>query len=207
MPARRGPRVKISRRLGVDLELKSKGHRGGVNVLDRRPFPPGQHGRRPRRTRSVYLRQLEEKQKARFFYGVREQEMRRYVDEASRSRRSTGEVLVQLLERRLDNVLARLGLAATRAQARQFINHGHVLVDGDRVDVPSYLVNPGEEVRIKAGSAVEALARDSLDKAVGVPAWLELAGDDLAGGVLHLPERDEVQVPFDESLVVEFYSR
>ena len=176
-------------------------------MLERRPFPPGQHGRRPRRARSVYLRQLEEKQKLRFFYGVREQEMRRYVAEASRSRKSTGEVLVQLVERRLDNVLARLGLAATRAQARQFINHGHVLVDGSRVDVPSYLVKQGDEVRIKPGSTVESLVRESLDNVPGVPAWLQLDRDNLSGKVLHLPEREEVQIPFDESLVIEFYSR
>lgn len=200
MPTRRGPRVKVSRRLGVDLDLKSRSH-----ALERRPFPPGQHGRsaRPRRTRSVYLRQLEEKQKARFFYGVREKEMRRYVQEAARTRRST----VQLVERRLDNVLARLPLAATRAQARQFISHGHVLVNRDRVDVPSYLVDAGDEVRIKPGSSVEPLAREAIDRMATVPPWLQLDREELTGKVLHLPGREEVQVPFDEPLIVEYYSR
>lgn len=207
MPGRRGPRERIARRFGVDLDLKGLRHARGKSALERRAFPPGQHGRRPRRTRSVYLRQLEEKQKARFFYGIRESELRRYVERAARSKGSTGEVLVQLLERRLDNVLARLGLAATRAQARQFVSHRHVLVDGGPVDIASYQVSPGEEVRIRPASPVEPLVREALELVAKVPPWLELDRDAMAGRVLHLPQRHEVEVPFDESLIVEFYSR
>jgi small subunit ribosomal protein S4 len=155
----------------------------------------------------VYLLQLEEKQKARFYYGIRESELRRYSEQAARGRQSTAQALVQLMERRLDNVLTRLGLASTRAQARQFISHGHVLVDGKRVAIPSYLVRPGHEVRVKPDSAVEPLVRESAEQVAKVPAWLELKREAMSGRVLHLPERDEVDVPYDESLVVEFYSR
>jgi len=207
MSPRRGPRVKISRRLGVDLGLKGPSRSTGRTALERRPFPPGQHGRRPRRSRSVYLLQLEEKQKARFYYGIRESELRRYAEQAARGRQSTAQALVQVMERRLDNALTRLGLASTRAQARQFISHGHVLVDGKRVAIPSYLVRPGQDVRVKQDSAVEPLVRESAEQVAKVPGWLELNREAMSGRVLHLPERDEVDVPYDESLVVEFYSR
>lgn len=155
----------------------------------------------------MYLLQLEEKQKARFYYGIRESELRRYAEQAARGRQSTAQALVQVMERRLDNVLTRLGLASTRAQARQFISHGHVLVDGKRVAIPSYLVRPGQEVGVKPDSAVEPLVRESAEQVAKVPAWLELNREAMSGRVLHLPERDEVDVPYDESLVVEFYSR
>lgn len=127
--ARRRPRERIPRHLQVDLDLKGLRAARGRGALTQRPYPPGQHGRLHRRTRSEYLRQLEEKQKVRFFYGVRESELRRYFDEAVRRPEPTGEALVRMLETRFDNVVARLGLAATRAQARQFVSHGHVLVD------------------------------------------------------------------------------
>lgn len=205
--ARRGPRERLSRRLGTDLELKGLRAARGKGGLARRPYPPGQHGRRQRRTRSDYLRQLEEKQKVRFFYGVRESELRRYLAQAVQVPEPTGEALVRLLETRLDNVLARLGLAATRAQARQFVSHGHVLVDGDRVDIPSYALSPGQEVRIRPGSPVDPLVREALELQALTPPWLELDRDGLAGRVKSLPERHDVQVPFDETLVIEFYSR
>jgi small subunit ribosomal protein S4 len=205
--ARQQARERISRRLGTDLGLKGLRAARGKGGLARRPYPPGQHGQRYRRKRSEYLQQLEEKQKARFFYGVRESELRRYFDRASRGREPTGDVLVRLLESRLDSVLARLGLAATRAQARQFISHGHVQVDGERVNIPSYGLSPGDEVRIRPGSRIEPLVQVALELTAEVPAWLERGREGLAGRVKSLPERSEVQVPFDETQIIEFYSR
>jgi small subunit ribosomal protein S4 len=205
--ARGQGREKISRRLGVDLGLKGLRAARGKGALARRPFPPGQHGRRFRRTRSEYLRQLEEKQKARFFYGIREGQLRRYFAQASRLQEPTGEALVGLLESRLDNVLARLGLAATRAQARQFIVHGHVLVDGGRVDIPSYSLDSGQEVRIRPGSRIEPLVEEALDLAAEVPPWLELDRGRMAARMTRRPQRSEVQAPFDETQIIEFYSR
>jgi small subunit ribosomal protein S4 len=205
--ARGQPRERISRRLGTELGLKGLRAARGKSGLARRPYPPGQHGRRYRRTRSEYLRQLEEKQKARFFYGVRESELRRYFDRATRAREPTGDVLVRLLELRLDNVLARLGLASTRAQARQFISHGHVLVDGERVDIPSYALSVGQEVRIRPGSRVEPLVAEALELTAEVPTWLERDRERLAGRVQRLPTRADAQVPFDETMIIEFYSR
>ena len=205
--ARSEARERISRRLGTELGLKGMRAARGKSGLARRPYPPGQHGRRFRRTRSEYLRQLEEKQKARFYYGIRESQLRRYFEQASRAAEPSGEALMRLLELRLDNVLARLGLAATRAQSRQFISHGHVLVDGERVDVASYRLEPGQEVRIRPGSRVEPLVQEALELAVEVPPWLELDLEQLTGRVMRLPTRSEVQAPFDETLIVEFYSR
>jgi small subunit ribosomal protein S4 len=205
--ARGQARERISRRLGTELGLKGLRAARGKSGLARRPYPPGQHGRRYRRTRSEYLRQLEEKQKARFFYGIRESQLRRYFEKASRAPEPTGEALVRLLELRLDNVLARLGLAATRAQARQFISHGHVLVDGKRVGIASYSLEPGQEVRVRPGSRIEPLVQEALELTVETPPWLELDREHLSGRVLRLPTRSEVQAPFDESLIVEFYSR
>jgi small subunit ribosomal protein S4 len=150
---------------------------------------------------------LQEKQKARFFYGIREGQLRRYFDHASRLQEPTGEALVRLLESRLDNVLARLGLAATRAQARQFIGHGHVLVDGERVDIPSFSLSVGQELRIRPGSRVEPLVEEALDLAAEAPPWLEPDREQRAGTVKRRPERTEVQAPFDETQIIEFYSR
>jgi small subunit ribosomal protein S4 len=205
--ARQKARERISRRLGTDLGFKGLRAARGKGGLARRPYPPGQHGQRYRRTRSEYLRQLQEKQKARFFYGVRESELRRYFDRAVRSGEPTGEVLVRLLEARLDNVLARLGLAATRAQARQFISHGHVLVDGNRVDIPSYELSVGQEVQIRPGSRVEPLVQEALELTAEVPPWLELDRDRLRGLVKSVPDRAQLQAPFDETQIIEFYSR
>jgi small subunit ribosomal protein S4 len=205
--ARQQARERISRRLGTDLGLKGVRAARGKGGLARRPYPPGQHGQRYRRKRSEYLQQLEEKQKARFFYGVRESELRRYFDRAAGGREPTGDVLVRMLESRLDSVLARLGLAATRAQARQFISHRHVQVDGERVNIPSYRLSPGDEVRIRPGSRIEPLVREALELTAEVPAWLERDREGLTGRVKSLPERSEVQVPFDETQIIEFYSR
>lgn len=205
--ARRRATEKISRRLGSELGLKGLRAALGKSGLARRPYPPGVHGRRHRGRRSEYLTQLHEKQKARFFYGVRESQFRRYFQRALEAAEPTDQALVQQLEGRLDNVLHRLGLASTRAQARQFISHRHVEV-GDRiVDRPSFAVSPGDRVRIRPKSRVEPLAREALDISSPPPQWLSVDKEELAGTVLSTPSRDDVVVPFDESQIVEFYSR
>lgn len=155
----------------------------------------------------MYLEQLEEKQKARFFYGVTESQFRRYLARSIGSGAETGSMLVRLLESRLDNVVHRLGLAATRPQARQLVAHRHVLVDGRRVDIPSYEVRPQERVQLRPGSRAAPIAEEALDLSPGPPAWLSLDREQLAGTVLRTPERGEMQVPFDERQVIEFYAR
>lgn len=199
---------KLSRRLGVDLELKGLRSLRGKSALQRRPYPPGQHGHRfVRRRRSTYLQQLEEKQKARFLYGVSERQLRRVFRRSVRSSDPTGLALVRLLESRLDNVMYRLGLAATRAQGRQLVSHGHVTVGGRAVDIPSYEVQPGEEVQVRPSSRVGPVATEALDAGRELPPWMSLDRERLAGRLLRQPERQEVQVPFDERQLIEFYSR
>jgi small subunit ribosomal protein S4 len=192
-----GPVEKLERREGVDLGLKGERALAGKTALQRRgALWPGQHGHTRRPRQSVYAAQLREAQKLKVIYGLREQQFRRYL-EAARGRQdaTTGDVLLELLERRLDNVVYRLGLASTRRQARQFVSHGHVEVDGRRVTIPSMQLRDGQRVRI------------SSDAGVGrVPAWLESDPDSLAGRVLRGPARDEIDVPVAEQLVIERYS-
>jgi small subunit ribosomal protein S4 len=205
--ARRRPTERISRRLGAELGLKGLRAVRGKSGLVRRPYPPGQHGRRSRPRRSDYLAQLQEKQKARFFYGVSEGQLRRVLDRAVRAPDPTGEALVRLLERRLDNAVHRLGLASTRAQARQLVSHRHVEVGGRMVDRPSFEVSAGDEVRIRPGSRAAPLVEEALSIAQAPPAWLALEAGSMTGRVLRLPAPDEAQVPFDPAVIVEFYSR
>ena len=205
----RGPVEKLERREGVPLDLKGRRQLNGKTALNRRgPIPPGQHGARRRRAPSVYGQQLRESQKLKIAYGLREKQMRRLVDKARRNRdATTGEALLELLERRLDNIVFRLGLAWTRRQARQFVVHGHVLVDERRLDIPSARIPDGARVRIKPGSPVEPVARDATDELGRVPAWLEADPDSLAGRVLRAPERAEIEMPVTEQLVIERYAR
>jgi len=204
-----GPVEKLERREGVPLDLKGERHLLRKTSLERRgPVPPGQHGASRRRNVSVYGRQLREAQKLKIAYGVREKQMRRLVSKARRHHDSTaGEALMELLERRLDNVVFRLGLASTRRQARQFINHGHVQVDGRRLDIPSAIVADGQRVQIKPGSPVAPLSEAWSANVGRVPAWLEVDHEKLAGRVLRAPQRDEVQMPVAEQLVIERYAR
>lgn len=163
--------------------------------------------RRRRRT-SVYADQLREKQKAKRFYGLRERQFRRALDEAHKRRGVvTGERLLTLLELRLDNVLYRLGLASTRAQARQFVSHGHVLVNGQRCDIPSRRLAPGDVVTTSADGPIAPVVRAATEQIAVVSPWLEADHDQLAGRVLRLPERREIDTPVNEQLIVEFYSR
>jgi small subunit ribosomal protein S4 len=203
-----GPRERLSRRAGVELELKGERRAARKSGLERRTQPPGDHGRTSGRRRSTYGLQLNAKQAAKRYYGVRERQFRRYFDEAKRSLdTSTGERLLQLLELRLDNVLVRLGFAATRAQARQFVTHRHIQVNGQRCDIPSRRVAPGDVVAFAERSSVRAAAQAASELVDRVPPWLLADHEGLVGRVERLPQRIEIQAPIEEHLVVEFYSR
>lgn len=196
-----GPATRKSRRLGIDLV-------GGDRSFENRPYPPGQHGRN-RIKESEYLLQLQEKQKARFLYGVMEKQFRRYYAEAARLSGKTGDNLVVLLESRLDNVVYRAGLANTRRQARQLVSHGHFTVNGKRVNVPSYRVSQYDIVDVKPGSEKMIWfeeAQDNLADAI-VPAWLQVVPSSLRILVHQLPERAQIDVPIQEQLIVEYYSK
>ncbi|MFP5321750.1 MAG: 30S ribosomal protein S4 [Acidimicrobiia bacterium] len=200
-----GPRARVSRRLGVNIF----GTSGEVRALDRRPYPPGEHGRGRRRGQpSEYLMQLQEKQKARFSYGLSERQFRNLYEEANRRKGVTGELMLQLLERRLDNVVYRAGLAATRPQARQFVNHGHFEVNGQRVDIPSYRVRIGDKISLRTKSRDMVTVqwnKDVLDRQA--PGWLEVGDDGYAVTVRAYPEREQIDVPVREQLIVELYSK
>jgi small subunit ribosomal protein S4 len=203
-----GPVERLSRREGVELELKGVRRLAGKSGLERRgAVPPGEHGGRRRRQPSVFAQQLRAKQVLKRMYGVRERQFRRLVREAQRSHDRTGDRLLEFLERRLDNVIYRLGFASTRAQARQFVSHGHVLVDGRRVTIPSYRVRPGQVVAFSGSSSVRPLAADAAELLARVAPWLETDPDGLSGRVLRDPVRADVYVPIDEQLVVEHFSR
>jgi small subunit ribosomal protein S4 len=202
-----GPVERLSRRAGVDLELKGARRMAGKGALERRGTPPGQHGMGFRRRPSTYGLQLQAKQNAKHYYGVRERQFRRYVRDAQRTDELTGDRLLQLLELRLDNVLYRLGFAATRAQARQFTTHRHIEVNGQRCNVPSRRLAPGDVVAIRPGSSIRPLAHEAGELAERVPAWLLADTEALIGRVVRLPQRDEVQAPIEDQMIVEFYSR
>jgi small subunit ribosomal protein S4 len=204
----RGPREKLERRLGVDLGLKGERRLAGKSALEKRPYAPGQHGQRRAKV-SEYGMQLREKQKAKFMYGVSEKQFRRLFKEAARKEGNTGEVLIQLLEQRLDNVVYRLGFATTRAFARQLVNHGHILVDGKRVDIPSYRVKPGQkiEVREKSKKNPQILRSIELTNQTGIVEWVDVDKEKLFGIFTRIPERDEVKIPVEERFIVELYSK
>jgi len=177
--------------------------------VERRKYPPGEHGQSRQTKLSDYGVQLREKQKLRRIYGVRERQFRTYLREAFRRRGVTGETLLQLLEMRLDNVIYRLGFASSRSQARQFVSHGHVLVNGDRVNIPSYITRPGDIIEIAESSRDMPALLASLESAGGraLPAWLSLDAANFKGTVLSVPLRDEIDTDVQESLIVEYYSR
>ncbi|MEA2454811.1 MAG: small subunit ribosomal protein [Thermoleophilaceae bacterium] len=203
-----GPTERLSRRAGVELELKGERRLARKSGLDRRAYPPGVHGGRSGRRPSTYAIQLAAKQAAKRYYGVRERQFRRYVREAQRATGSrTGERLLQLLELRLDNALTRLGFAATRAQARQFVVHGHVEVNGRRCDIPSRRVAAQDVVAIRSASPVRAASELATELTERVAPWLLADTDALVGRVLREPARGEIQAPVEEQLIVEFYSR
>jgi small subunit ribosomal protein S4 len=196
-----GPATRISRRLNVDLV-------GGDTSFERRPYPPGQHGR-ARIKQSEYLLQLQEKQKAKYSYGVLEKQFRRYYEEAVGRTGKSGDNLLQILETRLDNVVYRSGIARTRRQARQLVNHGHFLVNGHKVDIPSYRVSQWDIIDVKPKS-LETVPFQVAQATYGdrpVPAWLQVVPNKLRILVHQLPVRAQIDIPVQEQLIVELYSK
>jgi small subunit ribosomal protein S4 len=176
-------------------------------AIERRNYPPGQHGL-GRAKRSAYGEQLREKQKAKRIYGLLEGQFRRYFERAERERGVTGENLLRLLERRLDNVVFRLGFGASRAESRQIVRHGHILVNGRKVSLPSFLVKVGDQVQVRPTSSLQERVAENLSAGRGqVPQWMELAAAEKRAVVRSLPLRDDIQIPVQEQLIVELYSK
>ena len=200
------PQCKQCRREGQKLFLKGARCLTDKCGVERRSYPPGDHGR-DRMRHSEYRQQLREKQKARRFYQVLEKQFRGYYDKATRQEGVTGEKLLRLLERRFDNVLVRLGFAASRRQSRQLVRHGHWLVNGRRVDIPSYQLRPDDVISIKDGSNAADVVRSATELISTVPPWLQADHDALTAKVLRLPERGEIETPVQEQLIIELYSK
>ncbi|WP_018466883.1 30S ribosomal protein S4 [Calidithermus timidus] len=200
-----GPVVKIARRLGINVAETEKVQK----YLDRRPYSPGQHGQKKTRRPSDYAVRLREKQKLRFIYEVGERQFRNLFEEASRKKGVTGTVFLQLLESRLDNVVFRLGIASTRRQARQFVRHGHILVNGQKVDLPGYRLKQGDEIAVSERGKKLAFIQANVERFKGRKSfpWLEFNPDTMKGRFLRVPEREALSIPVNEQLVIEFYSR
>ena len=203
-----GPVEKLERRLGVSLALKGERRLAGKSALEKRPYAPGQHGQR-RAKISEYGLQLREKQKAKFMYGVSEKQFRRLFQEAARREGNTGALLVQLLEQRLDNVVYRMGFAMTRRFARQLVTHGHILVNGKRVDIPSYRVEPGSKIEVaeKSKNNPQIIRAIDLTAQTGIVAWVDVEKEKKFGIFTRNPEREEVIIPVEERFIVELYSK
>lgn len=198
---------RLCRREGVKLYLKGEKCYTDKCPVVKRNTPPGMHGT-SRKKPSEYGIQLREKQKARRFYGVLETQFSRYFDLAARKKGVTGEVLLQLLERRLDNVLYRTGLAASRAEARQVVRHGHIAVNGHKVDIPSYLVRESDTISVREGSKEHKRIKELVAAGVrAVPAWISVEPEAMRATVVRLPNREEIDAPVQEHLIVELYSR
>jgi small subunit ribosomal protein S4 len=191
------------------MKLFLKGERCYTDkcAIEKRNFPPGQHGKTRKQKLAGYGVQLREKQKVKRIYGVLEDQFRRYFEAADRTRGITGETLLQLLERRFDNVVYRLGLATSRPQARQLVRHGHFLVNGKKVDIPSYSLRAGDVVTVKSTSTKNATIVHAMEevKGRGVPGWLTFDGE--AGKIMSLPTREQINLPVQEQLIVELYSK
>ncbi|MGM0897310.1 MAG: 30S ribosomal protein S4 [Bacillota bacterium] len=195
-----GPAWKLSRRLGISLS-------GTGKELEKRPYAPGQHGANQRRKVSEFGLQLQEKQKLRFMYGVNERQFKTMFNKAGKMEGKHGENFMILLETRLDNVVYRLGLARTRRQARQLVNHGHILVDGKRVDIPSYGVKPGQTIAFREKSNNLDVVNEAIEVNSFVPEYVSIDADKKEGTFVRLPERSELSAEINEQLIVEFYSR
>jgi small subunit ribosomal protein S4 len=178
-------------------------------AIEKRNIPPGQHGKMRKAKLLGYGLQLREKQKVKRIYGVLENQFRRYFEEAERQRGITGETLLQMLERRLDNVIYRLGLSTSRPQARQLVRHGHFLVNGRKVDVPSFSVRAGDVITVRSTSAENAAIQHAMEevKGRGIPQWLEFDAAKLSGRIASLPTREQINLPVQEQLIVELYSK
>ena len=195
-----GPQYKKSRRLGFSTLENGK-------ELARRPYAPGMHGTGRRKKVSEYGIQLQEKKKVRFMYGLNEKQFRRTFDRASKMKGITGENFLKLLESRLDNIVYRMGLSTTRRGARQIVNHGHILVNGVKVDIPSYTCKPGDVISVKENSKEHKAILNTIELNIKTPAFVEFDNKKLTGTYLRLPERNELNADINESLIVEFYNR
>lgn len=198
----KGPRVRISRRFGIPIFGPSK-------YFERRNYPPGVHGPKSRRKHTDYGLGLIEKQKLRYYYGLMERQFRGVYEKAARQRGVTGEQMLQILETRLDNVVYQLGFASTRAAARQLVAHGHVLVNGRKVGIPSFALRLNDVVEVKNSNVSRQLVTKNLEVSTSraVPDWLSMNKDEFKGVVMRIPTRDEIQPVADEQVIVEFYSR
>ncbi|MDR2099654.1 MAG: 30S ribosomal protein S4 [Campylobacteraceae bacterium] len=204
----RGPVEKLERRLGVSLALKGERRLSGKSALDKRPYAPGQHGQR-RAKLSEYGLQLKEKQKAKFMYGISERQFGKLFADAARKEGNTGENLITFIEQRLDNVVYRMGFATTRRFARQIVTHGHILVDGERVDIPSYRVRAGQKIEVCEKSKKNTQIQRALELTAqtGIVSWVDVDKEKVFGIFTRLPERAEVIIPIEERLIIELYSK
>jgi len=204
-----GPVCRLCRREGMKLFLKGERCYTEKCAIEKRNLPPGQHGKLRKAKMVGYGVQLREKQKVKRIYGVLENQFRRYFEMADRTRGITGETLLQLLERRFDNVIYRLGLATSRAQARQQIRHGHFLINGKKVDIPSYSIKAGDTITVRGTSAQNASIVHAMEevKGRGIPEWLQFDAGQLTGRVQSLPTREQINLPVQEQLIVELYSK
>jgi small subunit ribosomal protein S4 len=202
-------KCRLCRRAGMKLFLKGARCNSDKCAMERRAYAPGEHGKSRRVKDTDYGTQLREKQKARRMYGVLERQFRNYFEKAARAKGVTGEVLLQMLERRLDNVVFRLGFAANRAQARQLVRHRHFSVNGRKVDVPSFLIRVGDTIQVRDKSRKLLVIQNSLESRKGQssPEWLEVSADTMSGRVLSIPARDSISTPINEQLIVELYSK
>ncbi len=204
-----GPVCRLCRREGMKLFLKGERCYTEKCGIEKRNFAPGQHGKTRKAKLAGYGLQLREKQKVKRIYGVLEDQFRGYFEEAERTRGITGVTLLQLLERRLDNVIYRLGLSTSRSQARQLVRHGHFLINGKKVDIPSYQVKQGDAVTILGRSQKNTTIEHAMQevKGRGIPEWLSFDGAALAGRVVSVPTREQINLPVQEQLIVELYSK
>ena len=202
-------KCRLCRRAGLKLFLKGARCYSDKCAMERRAYAPGEHGKSRRIKETDYGTQLREKQKARRMYGILERQFRNYFEKAARSKGVTGEVLLQMLERRLDNAVYRMGFASNRAQARQLVRHGHFSVNSRAVDVPSYLLKVGDTVQVRERSKNLRVIQGALEarKGQSAPEWLEINGDALTGRVLNIPSRQAIATPISEQLIVELYSK
>ncbi len=204
-----GPKCRLCRREGEKLFLKGTRCFTDKCPFEKRRYPPGVHGRDRRVKLSIYGMQLREKQKVKRMYGVQESQFHKYYEMARRMTGNTGEVLLSLLERRLDNVVYQLGFAFSRNQARQLVSHGHVMVNGRKVDIPSYLVKEGDVIELRQKSRKIPFVQESLEARdiQAIPSWLQLEKNNYRGTILRLPTRGDITHPINERLIVEFYSK
>ena len=202
-------RCRLCRREGTKLFLKGARCFTDKCAFERRGYAPGEHGKSRRIKETNYGQQLREKQKARRIYGVLERQFRHYFAKASTAKGVTGEALLQMLERRLDNIVFRFGFAPSRSAARQLVRHGHFQVNGRSVDIPSFLVRAGDEIKVRERSRTLTVVQSSLEarKGQGVPEWMDLNAEQLSGRILNIPTRANIPIPINEQLIVELYSK